>query len=94
MATIEDLRAAALALPEAVEMPHFGAPSFRVKGRIFAQLAVKDLESDGPKRAILKLPEDRRLMLCEVELDGVEPDRLDELVTDSWRMVASKRLTR
>ncbi len=73
MATASDLRAAAMALPEAVEMPHFGAPSFRVRGRIFAQVAVKDWEAGGALRAILKMPEDRRLLLCEVEPDVFSP---------------------
>jgi len=34
-----DFRAMALALPLATEQDHFGAPSFRVKGKIFAQLS-------------------------------------------------------
>ena len=106
-ATADDLRAAALALPEAVEVPHFGAPSFRVNGKIFAQIAVKDAAF-----AILKLPRERQEMLCEVRpevfqralwgrtvfhqvvLDRIEPDELAELVRDSWREVAPRRLTK
>ena len=55
----DDLRAAALALPEAEEKDHFGAASFRVNGKIFAQLAVRD-----GARAILKLPQGRREFLA------------------------------
>ena len=32
----------ALALPAATEMEHFGAPSFRVEGKIFAQLSADE----------------------------------------------------
>lgn len=73
MATADDLRRAALACPEAVEQPHWGAPSFRVNGRIFAQIAVKDWEAGGPLRAILKLDEGRRMLLCEMEPEVFTP---------------------
>src|ERR1700680_1100344 len=36
MCTVEAARAIALGLPETVEAPHHGNPSFRVRGRIFA----------------------------------------------------------
>ncbi len=101
----DDLRAAALALPEAEEKDHFGAPSFRVNGKIFAQIAVRD----GAK-AILRLPQGRRELLwevrpeaftpcvwgksisCYVALEAIEPDELAELVRASWIEVAPKRL--
>lgn len=73
VATVDDLRRAALACPEAVEEPHWGAPAFRVAGRIFAQVAVKDWEAGGPLRAILKLDEGRRMLLCEAEPDVFSP---------------------
>ncbi len=103
--TPDDLRAAALVLPDAEEMDHFGAPSFRVKGKIFAQIAVRE----GTK-AILRLPKGRRELLwevrpeaftpcvwgkivsCYVALEAVEPDELGELVRASWAEVAPKRL--
>ena len=101
----DDLRAAALALPAVEEKDHFGAPSFRVNGKIFAQIAVRD----GAK-ALLKLPKGRRELLwevrpevftqsvwgriisCYVALEGVEPDELAELVRASWAEVAPRRL--
>lgn len=64
---MDDLRAAALACPGAVEKAHWGAPAFRVGTKIFAQVAVKDWEAGGPCRAILKLDEGRRMLLCEAE---------------------------
>jgi hypothetical protein len=42
----------ALSLPEAEERDHFGSPSFRVQGKIFAQLSAEDKDE---KRAIVKL---------------------------------------
>jgi hypothetical protein len=36
---MSDFRALALALPSATEQDHFGSPSFRVSGKIFAQLS-------------------------------------------------------
>ncbi|WP_174301636.1 MmcQ/YjbR family DNA-binding protein [Caulobacter sp. S45] len=101
----DDLRAAALALPEAEEKDHFGAPSFRVNGKIFAQIAVRD----GGK-ALLRLPQGRRELLwevrpevftpsvwgkiisCYVALEGIEPDELAELVRASWAEIAPKKL--
>ena len=102
----EDLRAAALSLPGTEEKDHFGAPSFRVNGKIFAQIAVRD----GGK-ALLRLPGGRRELLwevrpevftpsiwgkiisCYVALEGIEPDELAELVRVSWTEVAPKRLS-
>ena len=49
MVTIEEFRQWALAFPETAEMDHFGMPSFRVKGKIFATYHQKD------NRAMLKL---------------------------------------
>jgi hypothetical protein len=46
---LNDFRANALAFPGVVELPHHGSPSFRVGGKIFAQLS-----SDG-QFALLKL---------------------------------------
>ena len=47
---MNDFRQMALALPGAVEKDHFGAPSFRVDDKIFAQLS-----ADG-NAALVKLP--------------------------------------
>ena len=42
----------ALSLPETEESDHFGNPSFRVKGKIFAQLSGRESEE---QRALVKL---------------------------------------
>jgi len=42
MVSIEQARAIALSLPGAEEKDHFGMPSFRVKGKIFSTMRVKE----------------------------------------------------
>jgi hypothetical protein len=99
-------RAAALAMPEAIEVPHFESPSFRVNGKIFAQI------NPGKQRGILKLPKPRQTLLFEVrpeafspcvwgklvwadvDLDRIEPGELPSLMADAWGGVAPKGLPR
>ena len=101
---IAAFRDLALALPEAVELPHFERTSFRVRKRIFATLRA----SDG--QAVLKLPRDEQAALVamhpdvfavtpwghqgwtRVDLDRVDPAELRELMVEAWRGVAPKRL--
>ena len=54
MASPDDIRRLALALPEAIESDHHGMPSFRVKGRIFATLHVQH-----PRMMVKLEPEDQ-----------------------------------
>jgi hypothetical protein len=51
MVTIEEVRKLSLALPDAVELPHFERTSFRIKKKIFSTLDVKE------NRACLMLSE-------------------------------------
>lgn len=109
MATMDDLRAAALALPEMVEAPHFTRTSFRVNGRIVAQ----DTERGGEAGfAIVNAPLGQAEVLVEVRpetfdfatwgawrglrvrLDTVDADELAELVGDAWHRIAPKKLHR
>jgi hypothetical protein len=101
---VDDLRAVALALPEAVEADHFGRPSFRVRGKIFVTV-----HQDGAG-ANLKLPRDEHealvasrpevfgtvvwgsLIRTSVVLAAADPAELAELVEEAWRAVAPKRV--
>jgi hypothetical protein len=102
--TIEEFRRAALALPETSEQDHFGKPSFRVGGKIFATLWVVE------RHAVLKLSLEDQEMLCadqptvftvtpwgqqgwtRIELDQVEAPLFFGLLKGAWKRVAPKRL--
>lgn len=104
MLTPAAVRKLALSLPEAEEQDHWGKPSFRVKGKIFATLWVKE------KRAVLKLSLDEMDALLEarptvfqatpwrhqgwtsVDLSRVNPGLFADLLENSWRRVAPKRV--
>lgn len=104
MLTREDVRAAALALPEAYEEEHFDVPSFRVAKKIFCTV-----HQDQP-RIVLKLdPDDQHNLVDGVRLrpvdgaygrkgwtyayfESLEADRLATLLRLAWATVAPKRL--
>ncbi|KYF60765.1 MmcQ/YjbR family DNA-binding protein [Sorangium cellulosum] len=104
MISSDDFQRLALSLPEAEEQDHFGKPSFRVRGKIFATHWV-DQES-----AVLKLSLDEQDSLVQaqpdvfsvtpwghqgwtrVELRRVDRTLLEELLAGAWRRVAPKRV--
>lgn len=109
MATEEDLRRLALALPAAYERPsHGGAPSFRTKPRAFAYVR------EDPAAAVLFVPteEDKHALIASdpdvffttphydghaivlVLLDAVTLAELAELVTESWRLRGPTRVVK
>jgi hypothetical protein len=102
-----EFRALALALPESAVADHMGVPSFRVAGKIFAQLS-----ADGATGLVkLALPEQAARVAAEPQrywvpqhwsqfgwthvllADLAAPDMRD-LLTASWRLVAPKKLAR
>jgi hypothetical protein len=107
MATAIDFRALALALPGAEERDHMGAPSFRVGGKIFAQLA--DAQATGLVK--LSLAEQDALRASDpnrfwvpphwskfgwtyVRLADTDSAELRDLLERSWSLVAPKKLAR
>jgi hypothetical protein len=104
MASLDDLRAAALRLPRAYEDTHRGAPAFRVANRKFALI----WRETG--QLIMKLPPGRQLFLFEVRpeifqpikigtvhwslvaLERLDPDELARLAAAAWSTVVSKAL--
>ena len=100
------VRPLALKLPEAVEQPHFGFPSFRVRGKIFATAQLNE------HLGMLKLPlELQEAMLAEhpdgfflpagawarsgatlVRTDKVPRALIGDLVVTAWAHVAPKSL--
>ena len=67
MASADDIRRLALALPEAVEADHHGMPSFRVRGKIFSTLHL------AQPRMMVKLDPEDQHNLAEAHPGVVEP---------------------
>ncbi len=106
MPTADDVREIALSLPEAEEQLTWGShPTFRVRDKIFAILS-DDGESASIKAtlaeqaALIATDPDTfgvashvgRYGWISVQLAGVVPDHLRELVVEAWRQTAPKRL--
>jgi len=102
----EAVRRLALSLPEATEEPHFDSASFRIRGRIFATLPAdgehlhvmvdvdesRAVAADGGP-AFEELWWGKKLCGVRVHLPSVdEPDLVHDLLEDSWRRRAPKRL--
>ena len=107
MATEDDVRRIALSLPETAEKPWFNTPGFRVKDKGFlrirseaegglvvfvADLGEKDalLASDPSK--FFTIPHYDGYPAVLVDLAAIDVDELRELITDSWRLKAPKRV--
>ena len=104
MLTPDDVRKAALAMPEASEEPHFDLASFRVNKKIFCTIHTKE------PRIMLRLdPEDQRNLSDQwaimpvpghwgrngstfVYYERLAPERLPGLMHMAWATVAPKRL--
>lgn len=107
MATEEDVRRIALSLPETSEKPWFGTPGFRVKDKGFLRIRseaegglvvfVSDL---GEKEALLASDPDKFFTTPHydgypavlVNLPAISVEELEELITESWRLRAPKRV--
>jgi hypothetical protein len=107
VATEDDVRRIALSLPETTEKPWFGSPGFRVRDKGFLRIRseaegglvvfVADL---GEKEALLAsepaifftTPHYDGYPTVLVHLDAIELDELTELITESWRLRAPKRV--
>jgi hypothetical protein len=100
--TPAQVRKVALSLPEVTEQDHWGKPSFRVKGRIFATM-----QPEAKTVNLLKLaPEEQDMVVGEkafkilawgkqpyvqVDLATVDAALFEELLVTCWRRVAPKR---
>jgi hypothetical protein len=109
MATEDDVREMALALPEVTEDQWYRTPAYKVAGRGFLRLRteaegalmvfVADL---GEKEAVLAAnpkafsttPHYDGYPIVLVNLAEVDPAELRELITESWRIKAPVKLRR
>ncbi|MDQ1909951.1 MmcQ/YjbR family DNA-binding protein [Paenibacillus sp. GD4] len=107
MATVHEVRALALSLPETEEQEHGGKPSFRVRDKIYAviqpdqvSLVIKTTEEDRQAYTTLdpevfQVPGSfSRLAYMMVRIDRIEMDELRQLLVKAWKLVAPKRLVK
>ena len=106
MVTEDDVRRIALSLPATTEKPSYGTPGFRVRDKLFARVreegdtVVVWVEDEAEKRALIEsepakfttTPHYDGHPTVLVRFDGVDVEELTELLTDSWRLRAPKRL--
>jgi hypothetical protein len=106
MVSEDDVRDVALSLPGAVEQSYNHLPGFRVRGKLFARVheqpdaifvkCVDIAERDGlldtePEKFFIT-PHYSGYPGMLVRLSAIDQDELAELVTESWRVTAPKKL--
>jgi hypothetical protein len=105
LATADDVRRLALALPDASEKPCYGTPGFYVRKKLFARIR-EDGETlvvrvDIGERELLMGAEPDVFFITDhyrdwpsvlVRLAAIGEDELREVLTDSWLRQAPKRL--
>lgn len=105
MVSLDDVRDFALALPGAEEGPSYGTPGFRVRGKLFARLRddgeLLVVRIDRGEREALIAEEPLTFLVTPhyesspfilVRLETVDPEHLQELLIEAWRLAAPKRL--
>ena len=102
---VNGVRKLALALPETAEQDHFGNPSFRVRGKIFAtvpddlhlNVMIDPFDVDAAIRAAPESCADlwwgKELRGVRVELAKAAPAMVEDLLRAAWRRKAPKRLS-
>jgi hypothetical protein len=108
MVSWSSARTIATAFPETEERDHFGSPSFRVRGKIFAQLSPqKSAEQRGlvklsvaDQKALTRLDADAfraaphwgRHGWTYIRLASIDESTFRDLIGKSWRTVAPQQL--
>lgn len=106
MIDVTRLRELALSFPETTEQPHFGIPSYRVRGKIFATVPDDEhvrvmLSEEEIRAAVAERPDcctehywGKRLACAVVDLSSAPDELVAELLTDAWLTKAPKTLAR
>jgi hypothetical protein len=107
MASADELRKIALALPSAQERQTWGSSTFRVRDKIFVIMS-----DDGTGASVKATKEEQSALIAEdpqtfshpayvgqhgwvgVDVERIGLDHLRELVTEAWRATAPKRLVK
>jgi hypothetical protein len=106
MASEDEVRRIALALPETQERPSYGTPGFRVADRLFARLRddgqslVVWVADEGEKQSLIQSDPDKFFTTPHyaghpsvlVRWAQVDVDELTELLTEAWRVRAPRRV--
>lgn len=106
MVTEEDVRRVALSLPHTTEKPSYGTPGFRVKDKLFARIREEGdvlalfVADESEKQGLISAEPDKffttshydRYPMVLVRFAAVEVAELTELLTESWRLRAPKRV--
>lgn len=106
MVTEDDVRRIALSLPHTTEKPSYGTPGFRVRDRLFARIREEGdvlvvwVAGEGEKQGLIAAEPAKFFTTPHydghpsvlVRLPAVDVDELTELLTDSWRLRAPKRV--
>lgn len=105
MATFNDARAIALALPETTDGTSYGTPSLRVRGKFFARLW-----EDGETLVLKCDPAEREVLIASapevcfvtphyedypyilIRLPGISRTELAVMIEEGWALAAPKRL--
>ncbi|HXM72706.1 MAG TPA: MmcQ/YjbR family DNA-binding protein [Candidatus Dormibacteraeota bacterium] len=102
--TVDQVRKLARAFPGTVEQEHWGNPSFRVRGRIFATVPDDGhvnvmIDPFDAESAVADAPESCQVLLWGKEVRGVQvslrtaaPKMVEALLRSAWRRKAPKRL--
>ena len=98
------MRKIALSLHDAIEKETWGHPTFRVRNKMFASMASDGssgtVKSTMDEQQALTQSEPDTFFVpayvgqhgwIGIRLDRVDPEELRELVTEAWRMTATKR---
>ena len=106
MSTEDDARRIALSLPATTERPSYGTPGFRVKDKLFARIhdlpdtlvvwvpdmAEKEALLASAPETFFETPHYDGYPMILVRLAEIAVEELTEVLTDSWRARAPRRL--
>lgn len=106
MVTEDDVRRIALSLPATSEKPSYGTPGFRVRDKLFARVREEGdvlvvwVADEGEKHGLVSSEPEKFFTtphydghaIVLVRFAGVDIEELRELLTESWRLRAPKKV--